>query len=156
MSLYRIYTLEVNGLVFYVGMTKVKLKSRLSVHRAESKGGGSNSRKDEIISENFYNVKIKCLEQIRGSKEKAAYMEVYWIQQFQAWGFVLCNKCGVCRRKSEWVAPKKKNIQIGEQEFFEFRDFCKQRGMIMNKVAERALREKMDAILAREERLKVA
>ena len=77
-----IYTLSYksNDVTFYVGATKKTLKERLSGHTNLLKS--INITKDDV--------KIEAIEVCDNSK--ARYIELYWIQQFKAWGFILKNK----------------------------------------------------------------
>jgi predicted GIY-YIG superfamily endonuclease len=74
----KIYYLEDNNGVFYIGKTKNTLPYRLSAHKFQFKNKGIS------------NIKIYLLEEVKINEWKQ--WECYWIEQFKQWGFNLINK----------------------------------------------------------------
>ena len=74
----KIYYLETNGEIFYVGKTKNTLPYRLAIHKFLLK-------KKEIT-----NVNIHLIDDVDLHNWK--FWETFWINQFKQWGFNLINK----------------------------------------------------------------
>ena len=73
----KIYYLEKNNEVFYIGKTKNTLPYRLSAHKFQFKNKG------------ITDIKIFLLEEVE--EENWRFWESYWISQFKTWGFDLLN-----------------------------------------------------------------
>ncbi len=89
MNKYYIYTLDYNGLVFYIGKSK-NPKERLNKHIKESilKRTYKEKKINKIIS-NREDISISILDEV--NQHNVDYWEIYWINQFRQWGFNLCN-----------------------------------------------------------------
>lgn len=99
----KIYTLTnpITNTVFYVGRTISPLKYRLRDHIQESKSK-VKSKKNALIGLLATFGKTPIIEEIETIECNLASDEIlandienYWIQQFTAWGFPLCNAHGV-------------------------------------------------------------
>jgi hypothetical protein len=77
-NMIKIYYLEDEKGIFYIGKTKNSLPYRLSAHKFQFKGKG------------IIDLKIHLIEEIEGDNWR--YWESYWISQFKTWGFNIINK----------------------------------------------------------------
>jgi hypothetical protein len=86
---YYIYTLEYEGIPFYVGKT-IKLNERFNKHIFESKLKRTYKEKfiNKIIMKN-QTIFISILDEVEIGTEN--YFEKYWIEQLKQWGFKLTN-----------------------------------------------------------------
>ncbi len=88
-----IYTLAnpKDGSIFYVGKSK-NIEERLKRHIIESKSGKMNYRKG-VILEILEEGGLPIIEEVETVDDSiASKTEAYWIRQFWAWGFHVCNK----------------------------------------------------------------
>ncbi len=91
----KIYTLTnpMTGEVFYVGRTMFDLNKRLSAHMTVKINQSSKMQSyiDEL-NRNGVRAIIELVDELDGfDKIESSQLESYWIQQFAAWGFELCN-----------------------------------------------------------------
>lgn len=89
-----IYTLSLNGSVFYVGCTQNSVTQRFLAHLYVAKRNNRHSlyRKIRWILLNNRLPEVEILDTIISTKEDALNTEQYWISQMEAWGFKLLNK----------------------------------------------------------------
>lgn len=88
-----VYTLEANGVIFYVGKTK-NIKQRLYRHKNSAKLESSPKEKfiNSILS-NGGEISMSIIEE--SDKNNIDFWEIYWISQLKTWGFKLYNAtCG--------------------------------------------------------------
>lgn len=90
----RIYTITnpIDGMVFYVGRTRLPLSRRLSANNYKSKNANCNPAFKQILLElDKKGVKpiIEDVDSTTIANQRMA--EDYWIQQMSAWGFRLTN-----------------------------------------------------------------
>lgn len=116
-----IYSLEdpKTNQIRYIGKTIQKLEKRLIAHIYESK----NRKNHKCNWINKLNKKgdtpiIKLLDIV--SEDDWEFWEIYWIEQFKAWGFNLVNETpgGEGYRHSEETREKIKKANSGENHYF--------------------------------------
>lgn len=150
------YLTGINGEVFYVGKTEAGVVNRLISHKNEARSGSYNPDKDALILKHWEFLKINEIESVECSMAESAKIEMYWIQQFQAWGFKLCNRVFLCKYRIKKIPVKKKAILISEELYNEFNEFCKERHIILRMAIEDGLRSKLHSMRKREKTLKIA
>jgi len=92
----KIYILERNGVLFYVGKTLQKIKERFYTH------------KDRKINSEI--TEIDCVDD-----SEWRFWESWYIELFKSWGFELENKNnGGGGRGPGWISPLERNIKIKE------------------------------------------
>lgn len=89
MKKYYIYTLDNDGIIFYIGKTS-DTTTRLRKHKSESKFKRTHKEKyiNKLIRESK-EVNLSILDIV--DEESVNYWETYWIEQFKQWGFNLTN-----------------------------------------------------------------
>jgi len=90
----KIYTLTnpITNDVFYVGRTLLPLNKRLTNHCTCNKQYGKLTMYIDELNELGVRPIIEQVDELDGfNKLESAMLESYWIQQFSAWGFELCN-----------------------------------------------------------------
>lgn len=134
--------------VIYVGKTKNSLNTRLSAHKTEAKF--YNGEKHSLIEAHTPQLKIHELESIDCSLEESNRIEAYWIQQFMAWGFRICNTVHRLKSKAEKIKIETKAINIHKSLYDEFHSFCKEHRIIMAMAIRNAIETKLEEMKERE------
>ena len=84
-----IYTLDYDGIIFYIGKTK-NIKNRFNSHKKSSKLKRNYKERfiNKLLNESK-EIHISILDIVE--KETVNFWEKYWIEQFRQWGFKLTN-----------------------------------------------------------------
>ena len=104
MRKFYIYTLDINGKIFYVGKTK-DIKNRLRKHKSESSLKRTYKEKyiNKLLKESK-EINILILDEV--DEDLVNYWEIYWIDQFKQWGFILTNSTSGGEGGDYWTGRK--------------------------------------------------
>lgn len=103
-----IYTLDYDGIIFYIGKT-MNITKRLYKHKSSSKL--KRNYKERFINkllEQSIEINISVLDIV--DDESVDYWEIYWIEQFKQWGFSLKNTTSGGDGGDYWSGKNHSNI----------------------------------------------